>query len=110
MTSNLFAFASVLLCLLSRATLAAELPGTENLRPTNLFQFTKIWSVHLRFTPEQWDAMEPRQAERRFGGNRRGSFLQGPEGSRNGIAAAFGITFDYTRAELEFETASFKDV
>jgi hypothetical protein len=38
--------------------------------------------------------MEPKQGARpqfRPGGG--GSFLQGPEGGRNGIAAAFGIVF-----------------
>jgi spore coat protein CotH len=43
-------------------------------------------------------------------GGRRGSFLQGPEGGRNGIAAAFGIVFDYVRADVEFGTNKFKDV
>jgi spore coat protein CotH len=32
-------------------------------RPSDLFQLTKVWTIHLRFTPEQWQAMEPVQAE-----------------------------------------------
>jgi hypothetical protein len=67
--------------------------------------------VHLRFTPEQWEAMEPKQSGRpQFGGRGRGSFLQGPEGGRNGIAAAFGVVYEYVRADLDFGTNRFKDV
>ena len=54
--------------------------------------------------------MEPKQGPRPPRGNRGGSFLQGPEGGRNGIAAAFGITFDYVRADVEIGTNRFKDV
>ena len=52
--------------------------------------------------------MEPKQGQPQFGGQR-GSFLQGPEGGRNGIAAAFGINFEYVHADLEFGTNNFKD-
>jgi len=82
-----------------------------NLRLSDIFQITNVWTIHLSFTAEQWQAMEPKQAGRpQFGGGRRGSFLQGPEGGRNGIAAAFGIVFDYVRADLEFGTNKFKEV
>ncbi len=34
-----------------------------------LFELTKIWTVHLKFTPEQWTAMEPKSgAPGGFGG------------------------------------------
>src|SRR5947209_7120095 len=29
-------------------------------KPADLFQETKVWNVHLTFTPEQWEAMEPK--------------------------------------------------
>jgi len=84
--------------------------SASTLAPSDIFRFTNVWTIHLSFTPEQWEAMEPKQQGRpRFGG-RRGSFLQGPEGGRNGIAAAFGIVFDYVRADLEFGTNKFKDI
>jgi spore coat protein H len=79
--------------------------------PDSIFQTTNIWTVHLTFTPEQWKAMEPEEqpgSQRRFSGS--GSFLQGPEGGRNGIIAAFGVSFDYVRADLEFGGMRFKDV
>jgi spore coat protein CotH len=79
--------------------------------PADIFDSKKIWTVHLRFSPDQWAAMEPkeptRQQRRGFGG---GNFLLGPEGGRNGIMAAQGIVFEYVHADLEFGTHQLKDV
>ncbi len=114
MITKLVTVAIALLFLSANRTPAQETPETrrtDGLRPGEIFRFTNVWTVHLSFTPEQWDAMEPKQGSRpqfRPGGNR--SFLQGPEGGRNGIAAAFGIVFDYVHADLEFGTHRFKDV
>ena len=51
-------------------------------KPADLFQPTRVWNIHLTFTPEQWAAMEPKQAERAlFGGRneqRRGPMVFGP--------------------------------
>lgn len=44
------------------------------------------------------------------GGGGRGSFLQGAEGKRNGLASAAGIEFKYVHADLEFEGKQIKDV
>lgn len=83
---------------------ASEGRPPSGLRASDVFGFTNVWAIHLRFTPEQWDAMEPQQGGGPRGGPRRGSFLQGPEGGRNGIAAAFGAVFNYVHADLEFGT------
>jgi spore coat protein H len=112
MISKLFPIA-VALSLLSYQTAAQgsqDADPANSLRPGDIFQFTNIWTIHLTFTPEQWPAMEPKQGPRPPRGNRGRSFLQGPEGGRNGIAAAFGITFDYVRADVEIGTNQFKDV
>ncbi len=112
MFSKLLTTTLALLALLSPGA-AAQQPspgGTKSLSPKDIFQFTNVWTIHLRFTPEQWQAMEPKRASGPPGGGRRGSFLQGPEGGRNGIAAAFGFTFSYVRADLEFGTNNFKEV
>ena len=40
------------------------LAGSEEAHPPKakeLFTTTKVWSVHLKFTPEEWAAMEPKQ-------------------------------------------------
>src|SRR5580765_6248141 len=88
---GLFGF---LVCLAAAAekTKAAK----NNLKPADIFRGTNIWTVRLTFTPEQWKAMEPRQGPppaRPPGAN--GFSLQGPEGGRNGMMAAFGLIFDY---------------
>jgi spore coat protein H len=85
--------------------------AAATLNPSAIFKTTNIWEVHLRFTPEQWDAMEPKQGPRpaRPAGAR-GFSLQGPEGGRNGMMAALGLTFEYAHADLEFGTNTFKDV
>jgi len=43
-----------------------------------LLQVTNLWTVHFRFTPEQWEAMEPKQNGGGFLGR-----MMGPGGPRN---------------------------
>jgi spore coat protein H len=83
--------------------------GSSELTPDSIFRSSHIWTIQLSFTPEQWEAMEPKPAvrqPRRPGGN----WLQGPEGGRNGLMASQGTIFEYVRADLEFGTSQFKDV
>jgi hypothetical protein len=48
---------------------AAAAPAPQS--PSELFGGTTVWTVHLQFTPEQWEAMEPPQTEGGpFGGPR----------------------------------------
>jgi spore coat protein H len=92
---------------LALATLG-NLPGAEK-PDTKIFDPTKVWDIHLTFTPDQWRAMEPVQGQRPPR-RQNGSFLQGPEGGRNGIAAAFGIEFNYARADLQFGPGRLSEV
>ncbi len=46
--------------------------------PSDLYQTTNIWTVHLRFTTDQWDAMEPKGGGP--GGFFGGPFGRGPQG------------------------------
>jgi spore coat protein H len=89
---------------------AADAPATIGLKPADIFQTTNLWTVHLTFTPEQWDAMEPKQGPRPQRARGAGSMLLGPEGGRNGILSAFGMTFNYVHAALESGTNKFADV
>jgi len=34
-------------------------------KASDLFAATKVWTVHLKFTPEEWAKMEPKERERR---------------------------------------------
>ena len=42
----------------------------------HLYNLTNVWTIHLTFTPDQWDAMEPKGGSNPFGG--------GPGGGRGG--------------------------
>ena len=91
------------------ATAEPEASPTGELTASDIFDPITIWTIHLRSTADQWAAMEPKQSRsqrRGFGGN----WLLGPEGSRNGLSAAQGITFEYVRADLEIGDIQFKDV
>lgn len=106
---NMSAVPLVVLCATVSLRGAEPSPDRSVPRAEEVLDATKVWDVHLTFTPEQWKAMEPVQGSRPERGRNR-SFLQGPEGGRNGIAAAFGIEFAYVRADLEFGPHRFKEV
>ena len=82
-----------------------------DLTDRGLYDTTRIWTVHMRFTPDQWTAIEPKQTET-------ADWPRGPDGrvqlrdpaaSRNGLAGVRGIEFDWVRATLEFEGRTFGD-
>jgi spore coat protein CotH len=180
-----------LLLLLLLGTLTAS-AGAPPKSAAELYQPTKVYSAHFTFTPDQWEAMEPKGGGPGFfgrggpgGPGGRGGFgpgmflapafleqgdtgkdgklskeefgklgekwftewdkekagklktdqiaaglnatlpgpggpgggrggpgfsLQGREGSRNGLSAAQGITFEYVHADLEFEGQRFTNV
>jgi len=72
---------------------AAE-PRKEPLprKPSEVFKVTNVWTVHVKFTPEQWEAMEPKGGGGGFFGGRGGA--GGPGGPRGpggpGGAGGFG--------------------
>lgn len=109
--SSLVSIASFgLLVCVSAAAEKAKV-AKDKLKAAEVFRGTNIWAVHLTFTPEQWKAMEPRQGPRPVRpAGATGFSLQGPEGGRNGMMAAFGLIFDYVHADLQFGTNVFKDV
>src|SRR5947208_8430659 len=102
--------AALLSCLatsLSAAESKTKKAGIR-LQPKDIFELTNIWTVHLRFTREQWEAMAPKEGQRSSAS--KVSQLQGPEGSRNGAAVSFfGVNFNYVHADVEFGTNQFKD-
>jgi hypothetical protein len=89
-------------CLASTQSACAK--PRQELTPDDVFQTTSIWEVHLTFTPEQWQAMEPKH------GPPSGVALLGPEGGRNGLMAAAGLQFEYVHADLTFDEHTFKNV
>jgi spore coat protein H len=79
-----FSLAATLLCLAT--TSAAESSAPK--KASELFVPTKVWNVHLTFTPEQWDAMEPAGGGGFFGGPRRGPGGPGGPGGPDPFGAA----------------------
>src|SRR5437773_437094 len=66
------------ICLLA---VAAE-PGKSVIpqKPADVLQLTNVWTVHFQFTPEQWEAMEPKGGGGGFFGGRGGPGGRGPGG------------------------------
>jgi len=78
----------------------------ETLTADELFQISKVWTVHLTFSQTAWDTLEPEPS----GGVGVGFGFIGPEGKRNGISAVRGLDFQYVHADLEFDGRRFADV
>ncbi|MBX3731662.1 MAG: CotH kinase family protein [Verrucomicrobiae bacterium] len=92
------------------AAFAARRP-VDGLTPAVLYGTTNIWTVHLRFDPEQWAAIEPRSIEpmergRDFGGRFE---LRNPAARRSGLSGVRGIEFDWVHGVVEFEDRLFAD-
>jgi len=66
--------------LLSSLLLACAIPsahsaGKENgsqIKGKTLYQLTNVWNVHLKFSPDQWETMQPAENQGRPGGPRGG--------------------------------------
>jgi hypothetical protein len=86
-------------------------PPQTDLTQDKLFETTKVWTAHLKFTAQAWKEIQPTQGPptglTRFTG---GEWLQGRPGNRNGWAATRGIEFNFTKATLEFDARTFDDV
>ena len=97
---------------LALAAFAHRRPASEVNRAADLFSTTNFWTVHLRFAPGQWAAIEPRQIEpleqQRGPGSR--FELRNPAARRNGLSGVRGIEFDWVHGTLEFEDRSIPDV
>lgn len=108
--------------LLALALVAGRAGSTKEFQDAaaSLFGLTNVHVVRLTFTPEQWDALEPRRradAGPGFGGR------PGPGGGpdlsrafeegraqRPGVAAMLGLDFEYVRAEVEIAGETLRDV
>ena len=74
----------VLVCAgLALESLVAAPPAHRAIEAGELFNLTNLWTVHLSFTPDQWEAMEPKGGPGPFGGPPGG----GPFGGRGGSGA-----------------------
>lgn len=118
MTTRLFLAACAMVVGLVGTTVAAR----QTTRPAitapaftqdDFFQPSRIWTAKFTFTPDAMAALEPHPSPLGRGGvrpNGEGFWLHGPEGGRNGITAARGITSDYVHGVLDLDGRRFDDV
>ena len=78
---------------------------------TDLFRTTNIADVHLEFTKADYDALMPRGGGWFGSGGGSGeSWLQGPEGKRNGFAASRGVQFSYVHGSVTINGQTLRNV
>ena len=80
--------------------------------PNELFRQANIANVHLEFTKADYDALRPRGGGwfGSGGGGSAESWLQGPEGKRNGYAASRGVQFSYVHGTVTINGQTLRDV
>jgi spore coat protein H len=86
-------------------------PGSA--KPDPLFAMNRIAAVQLQFSAADYKALAPRGGAGWFGGGGGGnsqSWLQGPEGKRNGYAASRGVQFDYVHGNATIDGQSVKNI
>jgi len=91
---------------------ASRLNMAEVRTARDLYQTTNIWTAHLQFTREQWDAAQPRRigALPHFLQPDGTVLLRHPDAQRSGLAGVLGFDFDWTHAGLEFGGIAFTNV
>jgi len=80
--------------------------------PNELFRQANIANVHLEFTKADYDALRPRGGGwfGSGGGGSSQSWLQGPEGKRNGFAASRGVQFSYVHGTVTINGQKLSEV
>lgn len=79
---------------------------------SDLYQATNIWPAHLKFSRDQWRALEPRHigALPHILQSNGTVLLRHPGAQRSGLAGVLGFDFDWTHADLEFDGRTFTNV
>ncbi len=78
----------------------------------DLYQTTNIWQAHLKFTREQWKAIEPKRIAPlpHFLQPDGTVLLRNPNAQRSGLAGVLGFDFNWTSADFEFAGVAFTNV
>jgi DNA-directed RNA polymerase specialized sigma24 family protein len=78
----------------------------------DLYQSTNIWLAHLKFSREQWKALEPKEigALPHFIQKDGTVLLRHPDAKRSGLAGVLGFDFDWTHADFELAGREFTNV
>jgi RNA polymerase sigma factor (sigma-70 family) len=77
-----------------------------------LYRTTNIWHAHLRFTREQWKALEVKRIGPMPDFIRPDGMhtLRNPRARRSGVAGSLGFEFGWTHANFEFGGVAFTNV
>lgn len=62
-----------------------NIADSRTLDADRIYQLTNVWTIHLKFSPDQWDAMEPKGGGNPFGGGLRGGGPGGRPGGDTGV-------------------------
>jgi RNA polymerase sigma factor (sigma-70 family) len=75
----------------------------------DLYQTTNIWLAHLKFSREQWKALQPKRigALPNFLQPDDTALLRNPRAQRSGLAGVLGYDFHWTHADFEFGGVAF---
>ncbi|MCI0539824.1 MAG: CotH kinase family protein, partial [Verrucomicrobiales bacterium] len=78
----------------------------------DLYRTTNIWHAHLRFTPEEWKALEFKRIGPMPNFDRPEGlmFVRNPRARRSGVAGVLGFEFDWTHADFELGGVAFTNV
>src|SRR4051812_14037367 len=89
-----------------RQTVAGLRSAGELYRPTN------IWVAELKFSTEQWNALEPKKIGvlPNFLQKDGTVLLRNPDSQRSGLAGVLGLEFEWTHADFEFGGTLFTNV
>ncbi|MBK8001538.1 MAG: CotH kinase family protein, partial [Verrucomicrobia bacterium] len=91
----------------------AALPTAHAVRTArDLYQTTNIWLVHLSFSADQWEVMQPKRITPlpHFMQRDGTVLLRNPEAQRGGLAGVLGFDFDWAHADLDFSGLRFTNV
>ena len=79
--------------------------------PAQIYSLSNIWPARLSFTAEQWKGIAPSSIPPVKNMFEHGRIkLLNPEASRNGLAGAVGIEFNWTPGTLVFAETAFSNV
>src|SRR3982751_1579635 len=106
---------ALILCLAVMGTSTSVQRGNVKVAPgptVDLFRQTNIADVHLEFSEADYKALVPRGGTGwfGFGGGPGQSWLQGPEGTRNGFAASRGVQFSFVHGAATIDGHALKNI
>lgn len=90
-------FTGLILLSLALGGLLLAAPAAVPTKSTELFQTKKIWTIHLKWTAAQWEAMEPKGGQRGPGGP--GGF--GGRGGPGGFGAGMFLTPGFMKGDAD---------